>query len=363
MKTNKLIYILSGAAVGTIGGFAIGYFTQKHKVDLARKNAEEQIEKGYAEAYGYYKNWAERKAQELAKDVLMRNAMRRAEREVKTGFQKASESPVEAHSDTQSPEEDTDTSDDSEAVEGDSEASTPFPNLEITQKLIDSGGDYNYKPDPGVMVNRNVFDDQPDPTQAVDYSQYANQKNAEQIVYGQKFLQDDRTSLGSTSTRFTRKKAENKDAIDIAEAEADLDAWYRGEEALDTEDDASVLTEDEQAVADAEADSEMAKNSDPYVFLDEWSYGRIPSYNQAFVIYCDIDGVWCDEEINKIEDPTVVFGPGWSSADAIFQAGARVSGDLDRVFIRNNRTKTDYELVNYHRSWDDMYYNANDPRG
>lgn len=356
MRANKVLYILGGAVVGAAGGFAAGYFLQKHKVDLARRNAEEHAEKSYEEAYGYYKNWAERKAQELAKDILMRNAMRKAEREVKNGFQKAPESPVEARSETQSAEEDTDTSERSEAVESDSEASTPFPNPDITQKIID------YKPDPGVMVNRNVFDDQPDPTQAVDYSQYANQKNAEQIVYGQKFLQDDRTSLGSTSTRFTRKKAENKDAIDIAEAEADLDAWYRGEEALDTEDDASVLNEDEQAVADAETDAEMAKSSDPYVFLNEYSYGRIPSYGQAFVIYCDVDGIWCDEDIKKIEDPTVIFGPGWSSADAIFQAGARVSGDLDRVFIRNNQTKIDYELVNYHRSWDDMYHNANDPR-
>lgn len=356
MRVNKFLYILGGAVVGAAGGFAAGYFLQKHRVDLARRNAEEQIQKGYGEAYGYYKNWAERKAQELAKDILMESALKRAEREVKNGFQDAPESPITARSASESHDEDTDTSEDSEAVESDSGASTSEFNPDITQKIID------YKPDPGVMVSRNVFDNQPDPTQAVDYRQYANQRNAEQTVYGQRLLQEDRTSLGSTSTKFTRKKAENKDAIDIAEAEADLDAWYRGEDALDDDDDSSVLTEDEQAVADAEADAEMAKSSDPYVFLDERSYGRIPSYNQSFAIYCDEDGVWCDEDIKKIEDPTVIFGSGWLSAEAIFAAGARTSGDLDRIFLRNNLTKTDYELVNYHRSWNDMYYSANDPR-
>ena len=321
----KYIYAGAGALLGLGVGGVVGYFVRDKKANSQFEEMDAYHASQIKCMNDNFQNEIERKAEELAKDMLMAAAERRS---------KAENKPKESADENQ--------------------------DVPTAQEQEDPVKDVRMAPE-NTLVNRNIFDQ--DPTTGVDYTKF--QKVADQVELHAGM--DPRVSAG-----FARNKQDVRDDIDAEEAEDALADWESSHDANgrpiveDSEPEAveTDMTEDEQAIADGEFDRQLYFNEgSEFQFITEDEYsntGRI--FDKQFVMYCDEDAVWCDEDNQRIEDPHVIFGYGFWRADRdirneyalVFEEGFKVSGETERFFIRNRKNGTDYEVMRYHRSWEDM---------
>ena len=353
---SDLLLTCAGGLLALGAGIGIGWLLRDKKAKEELQALADEDQQTISDLIENYEALIEYTAEEKAKNMLLEAAQRRS---------KAPSSPV-------APSDEIEHTSDSEAVESPSE---PSESVSTTGSEVDYRPDpgmpgasaADYRPDPGVMVNRNAFDDSPDPSQAVDYTKMYQQDSKQEVVYGARMLQDDRTTTG-----FSKSKTDVREDLAKDGAKSDLMDWLEshtpegykidgsGMEDPDEIDESSVLTEDEQAEADSEFDEIMRRANAKFQVITEDDYGCRNGYEKRFIMYCALDDTWCDEDLNVIEDPHVVYGfPPIDTPEYVFQSGEAISGDPERFWIRNNGTGTDYEVMRYQRAWQDM---IEDPR-
>lgn len=319
--------VLCGAGAGFAGGYFVCKSITKHQFELL----EQQHDENLRNAQAYYEDRFEREVENRAKDMLM----------------KAAESHSKAIPTASEPADDS-SDDRDEPAQEDPENGPSEPSVE-PRKRPES-----------VLVNQNVFDRaEQDPSMAVDYTKYTQEKES-QVVVGQNLLRDDRTALsGAKDGRDAR--VDIRKAIKDKDAEDDLREWMESHDAkgypVDNDDDEdsdseAVGTEDpalEYSLAKARSGDLGAE------IIDDQEYENRKSFTKSFVMYCELDDTWCDEDLNKIEDPRVVYGNivGDVVPDVagLFALGAQTSGEPERFYIRNTKVGTDYECMRYHRAY------------
>lgn len=185
------------------------------------------------------------------------------------------------------------------------------------------------------VEHRNVFENgeepKQDPTQPVDYQSF------------------------SRSVEFTGREQMNANMLRRANAGVESSGEDRAPE--------PQVSEEELLAADEAADRAIETESTPPAGYPETPLGLRkgcsiiseqdydvgnPRFEKSFLIYFALDGVWADEDQNKLEDAYYTVG---CPDDMVFRAAE--GEDPDRVFVRNVNIGCDFECVRYHRSYYD----------
>lgn len=334
MKTKFIFAAIGGLVVGAAGGFVGGmYFSD-------RKNAENleseinTVKQTYAQKYA---SDLKSEANRIAKEIIFR-----AQEDLTT------DSDGDAGTSEQEPDNPTgdDNSENNSSGDDDSKPTGEKPPWIIN-------------PEPQIRSN-NVFDNPVNPTHPVDY----NAISKDSKFTGQDQLNSNMLRQESAASRsYGANKRAQKEALDNEEAQADLEDWYgqgrdcMDEERPDNEDFGSARTDHEADVEINSAVNQYYLGLTPaglrdgvYVITEQDYEVGNPMFSKSFAIYYEGDGVWADEDYNRIEDPYYTVG---CPDDLIFR-GPGHDEEPDRVFVRNTSCGTDYECVKYHRAYGEI---------
>jgi len=334
VKTKLIFAAISGLIAGTAGGFIGGMYYSDHKNSELLESEINAVKQSYAQKY---ENDLKSEANRIAKEIIFR-----------------AQEDLSAKSDGDdgtSAEESDNTAGDDNSEDNSSGDDTSNPAGEKPPWIID----------PGAQVrHNNVFDNPVNPTHPVDY----NAISKDLKFTGQDQLNSNLLRQESAASRsYGANKRAQKEALDNEEAQADLDEWYGQANHRDDQErsDAEAL---EQLQADRAADIEINSGVNPVylaltptgvrsgVYLiteQDYEVGN-PMFQKSFAVYYEGDGVWTDEDYNRLEDPYYTVG---CPDDLVFR-GPGHDNEPDRVFVRNTNCGTDYECVRYHRSYGEL---------
>lgn len=344
MKTKIIFAAIGGLVVGAAGGFVGGMYYSDRKNSEEKTREINEVKQSYAQKYASdFKSEANR----IAKEIIFR-----AQEDLDVGADGDAGTPAEEHD---NPSGDDNSEDDSSGADGSEDNSSgpyePKPSGENPPWIID--------PEAQVRHN-NVFDNPVNPTAPVDY----NAMSKDMKFTGQDQLNANMLRQESAASRsFGANKRAQKEALDNEEAQADLEDWYgQGRDRMDEErSDSEGLG---SARADHEADIEINSGVSEYylgltptglrngvyvITEQDYEVGN-PMFQKSFAIYYEGDGVWTDEDYNRIEDPYYTVG---CPDDLVFR-GPGHEDEPDRVFVRNINSGTDYECVKYHRAYGEI---------
>lgn len=335
MKTKLIFAAIGGLIAGAAGGFVGGMYYSDRKYENDLENEINVVKKSYAQKY---ENDLKSEANRIAKEIIFR---------AQEDLSEESGGDVEASTkESDNPSGDDNSEDNSSGDDG-----RPKPKGEKPPWIID----------PGVEVrHNNVFDNPVNPTHPVDY----NAISKDLKFTGQDQLNSNLLRQESAASRsYGANKRAQKEEFDNEEAQADLDEWY-GQANHRNDEDGSDDEAFEQLQADRSADVEINSGVNPLylaltpngvrngVYLiteQDYEVGN-PMFQKSFAVYYDGDGVWTDEDYNRLEDPYYTVG---CPDDLVFR-GPGHDDDPDRVFVRNTSCGTDYECVRYHRSYGEL---------
>ena len=337
MNKKTLIAAVGGLVIGAAGGFIGGMYYSDRKNSEEKAREINEVKQSYAQKYA---NDLKSEANRIAKEIIFR-----AQEDLDVGADGDVGTPAE--------EPDNPSGDDNSEDNSSGDDDRPQPAGEKPPWIINSA------PEPQIRSN-NVFDNPVNPTAPVDYNSFSKDlRFTGQDQLNANLLRQE----NAASKSFGASKRAQKEALDNAEAEQDLLDWYGQANRSDDQErsDSEAL---EQLQADREADAEInyGVRSDylaqtPIGLLkgiyliteQDYEIGN-PGYDKSFVIFYDGDGVWTDEDYNRLEDPYRIVG---CPDDLVFR-GPGHDLEPDRVFIRNQNIMTDYECVRYHRSYGEI---------
>lgn len=335
MKTKLIFAAIGGLVIGAAGGFVGGMYYSDRKNSEEKTREINEVKQSYAQKYA---SDLKSEANRIAKEIIFR-----AQEDLDVGADGDAGTPAEKNDNPSG----NDNSEDNSS--GDDDGSKPTG--EKPPWIID--------PEAQIRHN-NVFDNPVNPSHPVDY----NAISKDMKFTGQDQLNANMLRQESAASRsFGANKRAQKEALDNEEAQADLEDWYgQGRDRMDEE--RSDSEDLGSARADYEADVEINSGVRPdilsqtptglrqgvYVITEQDYEVGNPMFQKSFAIYYEGDGVWTDEDYNRIEDPYYTVG---CPDDLVFK-GPGHEEEPDRVFVRNTNSGTDYECVKYHRAYGEL---------
>ena len=140
--------------------------------------------------------------------------------------------------------------------------------------------------------------------------------------------------------RYTESTEESKDKNPETEDEKD------DSECFVYEDKVSEYITTTESNEDEKGGSEVAEEKSPYVITPgEFGDGE---YELETLLYFEKDRILTDDGYTPIGKPESIVGPDFASHFGDYDY------DQDSVYVRNDRLKTDYEILRDERKYDDV---------
>jgi len=106
-----------------------------------------------------------------------------------------------------------------------------------------------------------------------------------------------------------------------------------------------VLLADKPKLEDIVREQGYHDEREPYIMsAEEWSE-TVNAYERMTILYYEMDGVFCDDQENIIDDPANMFVPN------VFLHFGEDSGDADVVYISNPSRSEMYEILRMKASY------------